>query len=219
MKKFISLLTVLCIVTSLCAPVAGAVSPVEEPVGNIEVINYSKHLDSADIEELKEGINATCTTASGEIIPLDCTVTVEDVMTENVNVRLAGGRTYAITVSAMQKMEPGAGSVNKDEVAAEAFISMLWTDVPGIANTLDNVSGKIYVTRGTLTSSRLFYGPSHTRHAGSIPLGTVREFNKDINFTSGSLTGSVHACYECFFLYEGFDRKLLTVCVEPSIFD
>ncbi|MCI8912556.1 MAG: hypothetical protein HFF38_00285 [Lawsonibacter sp.] len=219
MKKFINLLTSLCIVTSLCVPVAGAVSPVEEPVGNIEVINYSRYISDTDVEELKNGINATYTTSTGKVMPLDCVVTVEDVVINPTGTRSADGRTYAVTVAAEKKDESNSGSINDEKVAAKAYITMMWTDVEGIKNTIDRLYGGINVSRGTLRDGVVRYGNSHNRpmNRPSFSLGTSASFDKGVSYTSSSLTGSVHACYQSWF--EEYSLSVLTVCVEPSIFD
>lgn len=219
MKKFISLLTSLCIVTSLCAPAAGAVSPVEEPVGNIEVMNYSRYISDTDVEELKDGINATYTTSTGKVIPLDCVVTVEDVMINPAGARSAEGRTYAVTVTAEKKSEPNSETVNDEKVAATAYMTMMWTDVEGNKNTIDRLYGGITVSRGTLSNGLVLYGNSHTRpmNRPNFSLGTSASFDRAVNYTSSSLTGSVHACYQSWF--EEYSLAVLTVCVEPSIFD
>lgn len=218
MKKIVSLLTAFCIVISLCTPAVCAMSATEEPISNVEITNHSKYLSDTDIEVLKDGIYATYTTSTGVVVPLNCKATVEDVVSNDLNPRLIGNQTYAITVTA-EKREANADSVNTDDVSAVATITMVWTDVPGIANTIDRLYGNIEIIRGTLHRGLVSYGNSHNRplNRPNFSIGTNTSFDKTVSYTSTSLTGSVHACYQSWF--KEYELALITVCVEPSIFD
>lgn len=215
MKKIISFLTVLCIMVPLCIPVVGAVS-VEEATATVEVLNYSKYFSDEDAEKYKDRVNATAPSADGEIIPLDCTVTIRDVDNKLSNMYSLGGHTYAITVSAQQKQKSKSEDANGNGVVATATITMVWTDVLGTANTIDHLSGCVNITKGTFKNGKVSYGSTHNlpRLLPCFQAGTF--FDRDVSFTSTSPLGALHAHYECWF-DEWDDTKPLRVCVEPFI--
>lgn len=222
MKKLISLLTLLCMMIPLCIPVVGAIAPQEENSAAVEVLNYSNYISEANVEALKDQVCATFTTASGEVIPLDCTVTIEDVNNGPSAYSMAGSRSYAITVSAEQKIKSNSESDNnRNGVTATAYLTMYWTDNPGPKNTIDFLSGSIDVTKGTIENAKVWAKESHNRpivNPLTYEIGTSTRFSFVVHYTTGALDGGVHACYSTWFK-EWNGPSTLTVCVSPTVWD
>lgn len=209
---------VFCMMIPLSIPVGKAAYAVEKDLSTIEVINNSKYVSDSQVERLKEGVQAEYTAPNGEVIPLNCTVTIEDVECDIMS-RQSGARSYAVTVSAT-KNASNIGDFNGKTVVATASITMRWVDVPGIANKMENLSGSITVDKGEIDHGKVTYGSSHTSTTlrPNFNIGTDTKFNVDVDYTSGAITGSLHACYVTYFKGVPFTSNL-TVCVTPSIFD
>ena len=191
---------------------ADSTSPAETETV-VTVVNNSRYLTDAEAEEMKEDISAGIILDSGEAIPVDCTVTIEDVDSDMAP-RQAGSRTYRTTVRASTPPAVNSGKKDGDGVEAYATLTMDWTDVPGIANDINAIQGHIDVVTGTLRNSDVFYGDTHNRpllRDGFIT-GTDRTFLKYVNYTSTSLTGSLHVCYRAWFTGVP-DARGLFVCV------
>lgn len=216
MKKLVSLMIVFCMMIPLSIPVGKAAYAVEKDLPTIEVINNSKYVSDSQVERLKEGVKAEYTAPNGEVIPLDCTVTIEDIECDIMS-RQSGARSYAVTVSAT-KDESNIGNLNGKNIVATASVTMTWTDVPGIKNTLDSLSGYITLKKGTVSNAICYYGNVHTHHRGLQQLGTAETWAFDVGMTSTSLSGKLHACYKTWF-NEASSTDPLVICVEPTIFD
>lgn len=215
MKKIISFLTVFCIMVPLCISAVGAVS-VEEATATVEVLNYSRYFLDEDAEKLRDCVNATAPSADGDIIPLDCTVTIRDVDKNASSMYSLGEHTYAITVSAQQKQTSNSGDSNKNGVMASATITMIWTDVFGTANTIDHLSGGVTITKGTFDHARVSYGSTHNSPLILPYFQADTSFDRDVSFTSTNPFGSLHAHYECWFDELGSTTPL-RVCVSTPI--
>lgn len=194
MKKCISLLTSICLIFAICVPAAGAVSPAEETNTTIRIINHSD-MSEESLEQVKENVTATMVTAEGEYIPVECIVTIENLTENSVSARRTDGQTYSIMASATSKPAKGEDSIDRNGIVAHAVLIMMWTDQPGYKNTIDELSGFIDVTQGTISSGFLQYGATQNQMPtdANIELGTNTYFCYDINYTSNSLFGSLYA--------------------------
>lgn len=190
-------------------------APVEEKAGTVTVFNHSRYLTDEDIEELKENISASIGSPTGEEIPLDCIVTVEDVTNNNAaTYRGVANRTYAATVTTSITTPDREEEVDTNAVKAIATIRMTWTDVLGIGNTLDNISGEIDIKKGTLTNGKVTYGDTHNQPLLQpyFHTGTADRYNEDVSYTSTNIAGRLHAHYQGWF-EELPSTKPLLVCV------
>lgn len=144
---------------------------------NIEVVNLSQNIDAREIEEIKESVVSNIICEDGTEIPMTTVVTIEDAsVSSNARAYSANANnSYKITVSATadttqdttsagnnsRKIDSDSADRNSKGVVASITLQLTWTDLSGVNNRLDKVSGSLTKTKGTVTKASLRYGDGY----------------------------------------------------------
>ena len=138
----------------------------------LEVINLSSTISEADVERIKESVNAKIVLEDNAELPVDTVITIEDASVNNhiAEISESDAKSYKISILAsvdteklidnrsQTKYVSDNSTMNNGSVNATAFLIMRWTDGPGLDNYIDEVECSRSVYSGTVTSATLRYG-------------------------------------------------------------
>lgn len=160
-------------------------------------------------EEVKEIVDAKAVDKDGNIVPLDVEATLTElppVMTRNGEM----GKQYSLEVRAStSKSESNTEDVNESNVGVQAtgVLTMYWTDVTGIKNTMERLKGSWSVSEGTFYKGELKYGSDHNRPYSTSKVGS--SIDKTISYIGNPL----HAYYNASI--QGDELVIAYLCVHP----
>lgn len=214
MKKLVSIgLTTMLLMANVGTAFASDVSFNDKVSSNVSIV-AAESVDQNVIKQFKEGVSAGFIKEDGTEIPVDVEVTITELPQVRDAARNMGEKQYEITARAStQKSESGSKDFNKDGVSASQTLIMKWTDVTGSKNTIDNLSGVVDVTKGTRTTSYLYWSSGFTTGHGMYVPAT---FTEPISYTSTSPLGTVKA--ELTTNFEETDAALY-LKISPSVLD
>lgn len=189
----------------------------------IKVINLAENITDDCIDEITDSINAGLMYQDGTIVPVDTVITIEDISDSKARgISNTNENSYKVTVEASvsendnmptsRKIVSDSGDKN-GSVEASATLQMIWTDVLGPNNILDQVSGTLTVKKGTVTLGIVKYGEGYRSaiawKSRDVGAASSFEFNPNETYLDPA------ACYEIEFQEDFFS---LYLTVHSSIF-
>ena len=215
MKKILSLAICLSLFTSVNANAISLNNIAKQEKINVNVLTEGVQKDL--VKKKKNGVYATMIDSSGKPVFLDCDVTISNISNiKNFRINTNDAQTYVMEVVAYadsKKIESDTTDRNDSDISCSAKIEMQWTDVKGLKNTMDRLSGGYTVTKGEIRDTMVRWGSSHTRIEDSEHTGESSSFIVYPDYTGSQL----HAHYQLD--YKGTSNYDIIVCVQPSIFD
>lgn len=226
MKK--SLLSCLMALSILFASTASALaSNCESELPQVPattVVCLADDFDDTMIERIENGVAAYAIDADGNIVQLDCEVTIREIpqpqSAENID-----GVPYSMEVVARAeqlKVKSNTGDKNTSTITCSASITMEWLDRSGTRNAIKRLYGGSNMIVGTQYGGRVGWGYDHNYIINKTLSGNGSSFDFDPHYDLENsegipLLGNLHAHYELEFDNDG--KYDMMVCVVPTIFD
>ena len=151
-KKMLSMALVVGMITSMSTNAFAAQATVEEVESNIEVIALSADISEETLDEITNSVEAGLVYDDGTTVPIDAVVTVEKMPSTS----RSAANSYSVTLSS--KIVSDSADQNSSKTNASATLQLVWTDGPGLQNSIDEVSGTLDIVKGKLTSGHVRYG-------------------------------------------------------------
>lgn len=224
-KSLLSCLMALSILLVSTAPALASNRESELPqVPATTVICLADDFDDTMIAQIENGIAAYATDADGNIVQLDCEVTIREIpqsrSAENVD-----GVQYSMEIEARTeelKVKSNTGDKNTSTITCSASITMEWLDRTGTRNAIKRLYGGSNMIKGTQYGGRVAWGYDHNYLIKKTLSGNGSSFDFDPKYdledSEGTPTfGNLHAHYELEF--DNDDKYDMMVCVAPTIFD
>jgi hypothetical protein len=201
MKKVVSIIISAALIFALLTGATIAAEP-EQDEYSIRANQIEQMLQDSDF------VSASFTDNNGKEIPLAVTFSVRAVPTFRLYDSI-GEHEYVITATAKTTSNSNSNS------SIRITLNMHWTDVLGPKNILRELSGSYSLSSGSVNGSSIQWGQSvQDSYSGYRDIGTVSNFRESINFTSGSLVGTLRARYNVFH-----SSGTIRVVVMPTVFD
>lgn len=212
-KQLVSLILAAVMTFSYNSTAAFAIDMQTKDVKN-NVVCLSQTFDQDIVEKLENSCLAYLTQDDGTTTPLNCAITIKEIPNPKSNLRdTLNTKTYSINViaSSEQKYESNSGDYNRGSINATANITMIWTDVLGAENTMDQLYGDVSFLDGTFKKGRVQWGATAT---GIFDREiTSDSFDIEPNYTGRTLYAEFNVEAKELSGY------FMTVSVKPSIFD
>ena len=211
--KELRIVVILTLIASLCLGLNTKVYAAETypNITTSTIVNDSNTINDEVIAELLQDIDAVLIYEDGSIVPLETEVVIEDISTNRFS-RSNEGNTYS--VRSTTKIDTKSADKNSEGVTASITMQLKWTDVPGIDNILESITGIISLEKGTIKETKVQYGNAYemARAQSQIFYGNIYGFYKDIDLVTFAPWAS------CQIKFEDADY-VLYVSVSSSVFD
>ena len=162
----------------------------------VKVINLTENITDECIDEITDSVSASLVYQDGTMVPTDMVITIEDISNTNSrNISNLIEKRYQVTVEASVSEvtdEANARKIVNDsaykngDVVASATLQIIWTDVFGPENILNEVSGTLEVVSGTVKSGTVKYGDGFYSAVGWTEknVGSRKSFTYNPNETA-----------------------------------
>lgn len=157
-KKFVSF----ALASVICLSLNGPALALDDSIvtdSDITVINLSERITPQELQEIASCVTAQITKEDGTVVPVEATITVEDLSVEDSvystysKMSSIEGNSYKITLNAVaseDKIDTDSGAQNGTGYNVAATLQLIWTDVFGVDNIIKEVSGTLTILKGTV---------------------------------------------------------------------